>query len=523
MHAGFPGANALQCDLSRIYPPVFTNPISGYFKLIFMFSFKKFAAVCLLVTGPTGAHLYGRNNTGHFLVNYILGDTLKVQARMSGAGADKKAFTDWKPYATLTVKQLPPSRELNKSIRLNKYGSRTDKKFKATGFFRTEKAGDRWYIIDPEGYAFIAKAVNSITTNKEQFKEPASPYQFDNPKQWIAGTLAMIKEKGFNMVGSWSNVDAVIDYNKTASQPLAYTVMLSWMSGYGKERGGTYIQPGHTGYPNNTIFAFDPDFKKYCERQARGLVRYKNDPDFFGYFSDNEMPINVNNLEGYLSLPNKSDPGYIAAKKWIEDRHLNEKELTDQSKVDFLAYVAETYYSIVASAIKSADPNHLYIGSRLYASEKKVPEFFKVAGKYIDILSINHYHVWSPAPGEVDKWTEWSGKPFMITEYYAKGMDAPGLANTSGAGWVVKTQQDRGLFYQNFSLNLLQSKNCVGWHWFKYQDNDPTDKNADPSNSDSNKGMVDIHFQPYQPLVMLMKELNDKTYQLIDYYDQINH
>jgi hypothetical protein len=449
-------------------------------------------------------------------------DTLKVEACMSGAGPDKKDFTEWKPYATLTLDQLPQAAILKKEIALNKYGSRMDKKTTATGFFHTRKIADRWYIIDPEGYAFICKAVNSITTGKSEFSDPASSEKFDNTQQWITGAIKLITANGFNMVGCWSNVDAVIDYNKTALKPIAYTVILNWMSGYGKERGGTYVQPGHTGYPNNTIFVFDPGFKKYCEVKAKNLSRYRNDPNFFGYFSDNEMPINSKNLEGYLSLPNKNDPGYIAAKKWIDERHINEAQLTAQNKIDFLAYVADTYYSIISAALKSADPNHMYIGSRLYSSEKNVPEFFKAAAKYVDIFSINHYHVWSPQPADVDKWAQWSDKPFMITEYYAKGMDALGLANTSGAGWVVKSQQDRGLFYQNFSLNLLQSKNCVGWHWFKYQDNDPNDKNVDPSNSDSNKGMVDIRFEPYKPLVQLMKELNEKTYQLIDYYDS-NH
>lgn len=446
-------------------------------------------------------------------------DTLQVDARMSGAGPDKKGFTEWKSYTTLTLDQLSGATELDKHVPQNKFGSRMDIKGNATGFFHTQKVSGRWYVIDPEGYAFICKAVNSVTTNKRQFNDPASAITFNDHQQWMTNTLKMITDLGFNTIGSWSDVDGVIAYNKTARRPLAYTVMLNWMSGYGKQHGGTYVQPGHTGYPNNTIFAFDPGFKKYCEAQANDLMRYKDDPNCFGYFSDNEMPINTKNLDGYLSLPDHNDPGYLSAKKWLADRNINEAEITEQNRVDFLAYVADTYYGIVSATIRKADPNHMYIGSRLYSSEKNVPEFFKAAAKYINIFSINHYHVWSPRPADIDKWAEWSGKPFMITEYYAKGMDAPGLANTSGAGWVVRTQHDRGLFYQNFSLNLLQSKNCVGWHWFKYQDNDPTDKSADPSNSDSNKGMVNVKFEPYIPLVTLMKQLNDHTYQLINYYD----
>jgi hypothetical protein len=105
----------------------------------------------------------------------------------------------------------------------------------------------------------------------------------------------------------------------------------------------------------------------------------------------------------------------------------------------------------------------------------------------------------------------------LITEWYTKAEDS-GLANTSGAGWIVKTQGDRGLFYQNFTLALLQSKVCVGWDWFKYADNDPTDAKADPSNRDANKGIVNALYQPYQPLLKAMKQVNDHAYSLATYF-----
>lgn len=96
------------------------------------------------------------------------------------------------------------------------------------------------------------------------------------------------------------------------------------------------------------------------------------------------------------------------------------------------------------------------------------------------------------------------------------------MANISGAGWLVKTQMDRGIHYQNFCLALLQIKNCVGWHWFRYQDNDPTDKSADPSNNDSNKGIVTTTYELYTPLADKMKQLNESVYDLIHYFDKIN-
>ena len=124
------------------------------------------------------------------------------------------------------------------------------------------------------------------------------------------------------------------------------------------------------------------------------------------------------------------------------------------------------------------------------------------------------YNVWTPGE-EVKRLSEWSGRPLIISEWYAKGADT-GMKNLSGAGWTVPTQADRGAFYQNFTLGLMRSGVCVGWHWFKYLDNDPENLKTDPSNRDSNKGIVNIKLEPYQPLIDAMKGLNDAAYGIVD-------
>lgn len=67
-------------------------------------------------------------------------------------------------------------------------------------------------------------------------------------------------------------------------------------------------------------------------------------------------------------------------------------------------------------------------------------------------------------------------------------------------------------------LTLLESRVCVGWHWFKYADNDP-DSNPDPSNVDSNKGVVSNRYDPYLDLLDHMQRLNERTYGLTGYFD----
>jgi len=185
---------------------------------------------------------------------------------------------------------------------------------------------------------------------------------------------------------------------------------------------------------------------------------------------------------------------------------------------DFLGYVADTYLRITTSAMRRNDPNHLCLGPRFTGQSLKSRAMFTAAGRYLDVIAVNYYHAWSPDKALVAQWLECSGKPYMVTEWYAKAMDS-GYANTSGAGWVVRTQADRGRFYQNFTLGLLETRSCVGWHWFKYRDNDPADKGADPSNIDSNKGLVKLSLEPYPELRDAMWEINRQVYSLVRYFD----
>ena len=144
-------------------------------------------------------------------------------------------------------------------------------------------------------------------------------------------------------------------------------------------------------------------------------------------------------------------------------------------------------------------------------------------GKYADALSINWYGDWMLPSERMDNWANWADKPFIISEWYAKGHDVPGLTNESGAGWLVHTQKERGYYYQNMALNLLARKNNVGWHWFKYADNDPEDLTTDPSNRNSNKGIVNVKYEPYTDLVDAMKELNTQAYRLIEFFDDASY
>ena len=423
----------------------------------------------------------------------------------------------WKTYDTRTLADLPAAIAAKTDTRLDAYGGQSLRAAKATGFFRAEKISGRWWLVDPDGGLFIHKGVVSVTPLRTAGAQAVFKTKFGDDAHWAEQTTAWLRGHGFNGLGAWSDTTRLA----AVPAPLAYTCIWNFMSAYGRQRGGTFQQPGHTGYPRDCIFVFDPGFEIFCDEHAKQLAATKDDAHLLGHFSDNELPFKREALANYLSLP-ESDPGHAAAAKFLRERHgaaATAKDITERDQQDFLALVVDRYLGIVGRAIRKYDPNHLFLGSRIHGAALRFSEVFRAAGPHLDVVAVNYYSAWTPAPDRLAMWEHESGKPCLITEWYAKGMDAPGLANTTGAGWTVKTQADRGRFYENFTLGLLESRVCVGWHWFKYIDNDPADTRADPSNTDSNKGVVSNRYEPYADLLASAKRINERAYSLVEFFD----
>ncbi len=429
----------------------------------------------------------------------------------------------WTSYIAKTVDRLPgfePSQEPQLSV----YGGWMNQKFEATGFFRTQKVNDRWWIIDPEGYSYIHKAVVAFRPGLSENMKRSFDDLFEDNQHWAQSQTRLLRKYGFNGAGAWSAVDIL----REMEQPPVYTLIVSPMASYRREHiqqfGGRYEQAGWQGYRYDLVMVFDPEFDEHIENTLKPIVKYKEDKFLLGYFTDNELPWVNDALDRHLKFLGEDEHGHIAARKWLNERKGFEAgldDITHEDRIAFSGFYFETYVRKVTEVLRKYDPNHMYLGCRFNQEREQEltnPEIFRVAGKYMDIISINHYRKWEPDQEMLSNWGEWSGKPFLITEWYTKGEDS-GLPNHTGAGWNVPTQLDRGYFYQNFTIELLNSKYCVGWHWFKYMDNDPENIHADPSNRDSNKGIVTIEYKPYLPLLEQMKEVNDNVHSLIKYFD----
>ncbi len=426
----------------------------------------------------------------------------------------KRRTTDkeWKPYETTTLAQLK-NFQPGPPLALNQYGGRTDRPHRSTGFFQAVRSGGRWIMIDPEGGEWYQVACNSVAVNSTTQGQAALAEMHGSKEQWARATARQLREHGFNMLGCWSDWQSFREH-----APLPYTTQSNFMSTFGRKLHVVHQASGHSGYTGDVIPVFHPDFPAFCREHAQKmLAATRADPWLVGHFSDNEMPLKADQLKKCLALP-ADNPNHQAALKWLAEKKISpdSEKFSDEILQEFLRFTAETYFSNVSQAIRESDPNHLYLGARFHGGDGSRQVLWEVAGRYVDVIAMNWYGQWTPDRKQMDLWSRWSQRPFIITEWYAKGMDS-GMGNISGAGWTVKTQADRGRFYQNFTIALAGHPACVGWHWFKYMDNDPTNTKTDPSNRDSNKGFVNYLYQPYPDLLHYMKELNTGIYPLLDF------
>ncbi|MCU0918384.1 MAG: hypothetical protein MUC88_28040 [Planctomycetes bacterium] len=441
-------------------------------------------------------------------------------AAMKVAVKRKPTDSQWQYYETRTVGDLAGFRLATNNPPLDQYGGVVGTPEEATGFFRTQRMDSRWWLIDPLGHRFIHLGVCSVSVGKSDMDREALQKRFTGEERWARETNALLHEYGFNGTGAWTATDLL----RSCTRPPVYTQTWSFMGAFGRAKKLARQESGHLGYPGQCIPVFHPEFEAFCDRYAEQLARTRSDPYLLGHFSDNELPLGSNVLDQSLKLDaNNPDlrPGYEAARTWLAQRRgpsAKPQDITDADRSAFLGYVCERYFRLTTQAIRRHDPNHLCLGPRLYGGSLRAPAVLQAAGKYLDVVAINYYGAWTPDRQLMAMWARESGKPFLITEWYAKGMDS-GLPNNTGAGWTVPTQKDRGAFYQNFTLGLLECPDCVGWHWFKYRDNNPLDLSTDPSNRDSNKGIVNWQFEPYAPLLEAMKQVNTKVYQLVEYFN----
>jgi len=427
----------------------------------------------------------------------------------------------------------------------------------ATGFFRTEKVGAKWWLVDPDGHLFFSHGIDCVgavdhTPVEERetwfadfpgaqpgFRQFFSTgyalkghYEGRSPRSFSFGGANLLRKFGpgwsgtsreiihrrlrswgLNTIGNWS------DGELCHMRRTAYTDAIG--------SGRTRMIQGSEGYWGRFPDVFDPGFAGSL-RQAMESKRGTSvgDPWCLGYFSDNEMSwgdetsLAVAALKSGADQPAKQAFLVDLKAKYERIETLNQawgathaswealagaKEAPDAAKAraDLTAFytkVAETYFRTVRDAVRSVAPHQLYLGCRFaWVNERAA----RAAAKYCDVVSYNIYH-----HGVADfEFNGGADVPLLIGEFHFgaldRGMFHTGLVPTAN-------QAERARAYQEYLRGALKHPQFVGCHWFQYKDEPVLGRVYDEENYQI--GFVDVADTPYAETIAASREIGAALY-----------
>ena len=403
------------------------------------------------------------------------------------------------------------------------------------GFFRVAHCGGRAYLLDPDNGAVILHGVQHVRPGESTAHQKAFSTKYGSESRWSEETGKLLADNHINYISYGSNrietfpvaIRANLLTPKTQKIAYAETLYLlrTFMWDMTKNLGYAFDDDKY----NRLILLFEPTFAAYIDNLVREKsALFAGDKHFIGYYLDNELPFasyqNGDPLRGidlkhFLSLPNRYKAARTYAEKFMQERGIvSPAAITKADQEDFRGVVSDYYYQLTTTTVRRYDTEHLILGTRLHDWSKYNQKVVEACARYCDVVSVNYYGRWQPETDFLANLKAWCAvKPFLVSEFYTKAEDASykgvKYANTEGGGWLVHTQKNRGEFHQNFCLRLLETRNCIGWIHFEYNDGCTSDGSA------SNKGIVSLEYEPYESFLSYVRQLNLAVYPLIDYYD----
>jgi len=351
----------------------------------------------------------------------------------------------------------------------------------------------------------------------------------------ISGEIAhaRLRSWGMNTLANWSGPET------TLMRRTPYTVSVSF------ERKPI---KGSSGYWDKFPDPFDLQFES-CVREAlvAEAARTGDDPWCIGYFIDNEIAWgdDTSLSQAVLHSP-PAQAAKIAFQLFLQEKHgaisgLNDAWKTSYASWDaflvsgagsentllagqnapgeaaansaadggmnadlceFYSRIADQYFEVIAGAVRSLTPNHLYLGCRFAGVNHRAA---RAAASWCDVVSHNRYELsiagLKTPVGAVEK-------PVLNGEFHFDALDR-GMFHT---GLVpCATQAHRAAAYAAYIRSALANPLVVGTHWFQYRDQPVTARSLDEENYQI--GFVDICDTPYPEMVTASREVGGGMYE----------
>lgn len=429
----------------------------------------------------------------------------------------------------------PPSAEYDK------YGGWRGRKFRAGGFFRVEK-DDRWWLVTPEGNAFISFGINhyhqgwwaqdynrDYWLNRFGAKRPGD-------ENWEKGFQKMVisdmKRFGLNTLGVHTDAPSLTE------PPLG--PVMPYVRRYEPIILSHYKNPKH-------IDIFEPAFEKQCSDAAHKMAApYVNDPMLLGYCMSDLPSMTDTDAEIYHSttwpreLRNKggNSAGKRAWMKTIQKRYSaisefnsvyetgfndwdelmmaenwrpskaarNQKENSDNHA--FLKICVDRYYSVAEAALRKVDPNHLFFGDKLFAETDSLEIIIDVTSKYTDLVCYQSYAKWEDQRALLDRLSPKIDLPFLNGD---SNYATPNEMLPNPYGRHAKSHAERAEWMREFCEEAFTRKEFVGWHICGIID---TWKTMPTKEINQQQGMMSVTGEIYPDEANVVKEISLRLYEL---------
>jgi len=438
------------------------------------------------------------------------------------------------PVEEVDVCAVPPGEPA-----LDGWGGDGRVQLEATGWFRTEKACDRWWLVTPDGHPFYSIGVNSVRTAGDQNAVTGEyAYQetvdatYESEDAWAEVVAGRLRAWGFNTVGAWSDTDLFA--GRIPVTPILGLAGDDWLTG-------------------SVADYFDPAWQAEVEARAAAEVAPRaDDPWVVGWFIDNEIRwgpdwrsqdtflqdtlglpatapgkrvavdvllAELGGLEGvnaFLGTDHPSEEALLAATTGWGALDWDREE-ADPLNARFLEEAAGAYFQTTVAAIRVADPHHLVLGNREVSVLTRA-EVYLAAAPLVDVVTINDYvfrdrvdeaamnlsRSLDPSDGFADL-HERVDLPILVTEFGFRAADA-GLPNSWPPIYpTLADQEERADAFEESARARQAVPWIVGYHWFQHADQ-PVDGRFD--GEDNNWGLVSEQDEPYAVLTERMAEVN---------------
>ena len=453
----------------------------------------------------------------------------------------------------------------------SRFGGCLDLKFEPTGYFRTEHDGKRFWIVDPDGYAFIScgicygsrmgdfgwvsgfekfykwlpdkndKLYKDAWITADKIPEYVKRYGIENARdKWLfnfhrANMIRIYKDEwwqawteingkrlkawGFNTIGIGVNNhedERVEEFLKIAKIP--YTITLK---NYPKTEKCIF---------RDMPDVFSKEFRQKSKTFAKQIIKYCEDPYLLGYFINNEpewMSQQLNMTE-YMLKTNVEYESKGVFIEFLKKRYVNDTSLLNNSWGTKFSDFIDIYKPINCTS-EGFTKDTLDFDKILIKNYCDIPsEEIKIidnkhinlgtrycsASKksrikcdYLDVFSFNCYGEPHKPYTALEEIGKTLNLPVIIGEYHFSSEDHGMLQG--GLFPVFKTQADRGAANDIYMKTAVSSAYGVGAHYFEYNDQ-PLLGRFDGEAFQI--GLIDVCNQPYYDMVKKVSDTNRNIY-----------